>query len=72
MNGALRITHQHRRGCVLIMQAYVKQLTKAAASADGGNADGGRAAALGQVAMHCMQVGVVRIRADNVAVHAPP
>jgi hypothetical protein len=40
----------------LDMQAYVRQLTKAAAGAES-SADGGAATALGQIAMHCMQVG---------------
>ena len=38
------------------MQAYVRQLTKAAAGAES-SANGASAAALGQIAMHCMQVG---------------
>ena len=39
----------------MLTQAYVRQLTKAAAGADS-SADGGSAVALGQIAMHCMQV----------------
>lgn len=41
------------------MQAYVRQLTKAAAGAES-SAEGGAAAALGQIAMHCMQVGCLQ------------
>ena len=43
------------------MQAYVRQLTKAAAGAGAeSSADKGSAAALGQIAMHCMQVSFLQ------------
>lgn len=50
------------------MQAYVRQLTKAAAGA-ASSADGGAAAALGQIAMHCMQVGCLQWSLMHVATH---